>query len=97
MIKPSSDDLPNGTETNGADASAMLESLPSPRTKRWVCRRKAAVVTAVEGGVISKDAAKKIYGLSEDEFLAWCRAYRAKGIKGLRATHPCRKDRSLHE
>ena len=34
-----------------------LDSLPSPTTTRWVVRRKAEVVAAVAGGLLSVDEA----------------------------------------
>ena len=47
--------------------------LPPPNTKRWVARRKAAVVEAVSSGVITLEEACRRYQLSEEEFfLATC-------------------------
>ena len=60
--------------------------LPPPDTKRWVARRKAAVVTAVRSGAISLDEACRRYHLSEEEFLAWERGIDAYGVAGLRIT-----------
>ena len=34
-----------------------LDSLPPPSTTRWVVRRKAEVVSAVNGGLLSVDEA----------------------------------------
>ena len=39
--------------------------LPPPDTKRWVVRRKAAVVAAVRAGVITVQEACRRYQLSE--------------------------------
>jgi hypothetical protein len=63
-------------------------SLPSPPldTKRWVARRKAAVVTAVRSGAISIEEACRRNLLSEEEFLAWERGIDTHGIAGLRIT-----------
>jgi len=61
--------------------------LPEPRTKRWVPRRKAQVVAAVQGGVISLDEACNRYALTVEEFLSWQRAIDRHGLAGLRATH----------
>ncbi|MEO1294108.1 MAG: DUF1153 domain-containing protein, partial [Pseudomonadota bacterium] len=42
----------------GPDGERMtLADLPSPETRRWVPRRKAKVVAAIEGGLISEAAA----------------------------------------
>ena len=60
--------------------------LPPPDTKRWVVRRKAAVVVAVRAGVITVEEACRRYQLSEEEFLAWQRAFETYGLPGLRTT-----------
>jgi hypothetical protein len=60
--------------------------LPSPNTKRWVVRRKAAVVAAVRAGVITLEEAYRRYQLSGEEFLAWQRAFDADGLPSLRST-----------
>jgi transposase len=63
-----------------------LADLPPPDTKRWVVRRKAEVVAAVRGGLLSIDDACARYGLSVDEFLSWTRAIDGHGLAGLRTT-----------
>jgi len=63
-----------------------LADLPSPRTKRWVIRRKAEVVLAVHGGLLSLDDACKRYALTVEEFLAWHDAIERHGLLGLRST-----------
>ena len=65
----------------------MVE-LPPPNTKRWVPRRKAAVVTALLSGAITTEEACRRYALSEEELSGWQRAFGADGIPGLRATRP---------
>ena len=64
----------------------LMESLPPPNTKRWVIRRKAAVVAAVRSGEISLEEACRCYQLSEEEFLSWERAFEIHGLAGLRVT-----------
>lgn len=64
-----------------------LESLPPPNTARWVARRKAEVVAAVGGGLLTVDEACELYSLSLEEFTIWQRAMERSGLKGLRATH----------
>ena len=66
--------------------SASLPELPPPDTKRWVTRRKAEVVAAVRGGLLSLDDACKRYKLTIDEFLIWQRLIDRHGLPGLRAT-----------
>jgi hypothetical protein len=63
-----------------------MGDLPPADTRRWVVRRKAAVVAAVEGGKITLEEALRRYQLTEEEFRAWQRAYDAHGLPGLRAT-----------
>ena len=63
-----------------------LDDLPPPGIKRWVTRRKAEVVAAVKGGLLTRQAACERYGLSEEEFSGWLKLYNSHGAKGLRAT-----------
>ena len=49
-----------------------LADLPRPGTLRWVARRKAEIVAAVEGGLMSRESACAMYALSSDEFLLGC-------------------------
>lgn len=63
-----------------------VAELPPPNTKRWVIRRKAEVVSAVRGGVISLDEACRRYTLSIEEFLSWQRLIESHGLAGLRVT-----------
>ena len=63
-----------------------LDSLPAPSTSRWVVRRKAEVVAAVNGGLLSVDEACERYGLSLEEFASWQRAVDRSGMPGLRVT-----------
>ena len=63
-----------------------MESLPPPGTKRWVVRRKAAVVAAVRNGEITLEDACRYYQLSEEEYLSWERAFEVYGLAGLRVT-----------
>ena len=45
-----------------------VHDLPPADTKRWVIRRKAMVVAAVRGGLISLEEACRKYTLSVEEF-----------------------------
>jgi hypothetical protein len=63
-----------------------LADLPLPNTKRWVIRRKAEVVAAVRGGLLSLDDACSRYGLSSDEVLSWQHRVDHFGLAGLRTT-----------
>ena len=63
-----------------------LQDLPSPSTKRWVMRRKAEVVAAVNGGLLTIDEVLERYSLTLEEFASWQRAMDRSGMKGLRVT-----------
>lgn len=73
-----------------------LESLPSPQTTRWVIRRKAEVVAAVRGGLLTIEEACERYSLSIEELTTWERAVERSGIDGLRVTR-IRYYRDLYE
>jgi hypothetical protein len=64
-----------------------LADLPSPGTTRWVIRRKAEIVLAVHGGLLSLDDACQRYQLTAEEFNAWQHATERHGLLGLRSTH----------
>jgi hypothetical protein len=71
----------------GPDGSPMtMADLPAPGTKRWVIRRKAEVIAAVRGGLLSLEEACSRYMLTVDEFLSWQSAIDQHGLAGLRTT-----------
>jgi hypothetical protein len=71
----------------GPDGSPLtLPDLPPASTRRWVIRRKAEVVAAVRGGLLSLDQACRRYNLTAEEFLAWQCAIDRFGLEGLRTT-----------
>ena len=71
----------------GPDGSPLtVADLPPRDTKRWVIRRKAEVVAAVRGGLLSMEEACERYTLTVDEFLSWQRSIDKHGLPGLRAT-----------
>jgi len=71
----------------GPDGSPLtLADLPDSNTKRWVIRRKAQVVAAVRGGLLSLEDACARYRLSVDEFLNWQLSIDSHGLAGLRTT-----------
>ena len=67
-------------------APLTLRDLPPVDTGRWVIRRKAEVVAAVRGGLLSLEEACARYALSVDEFLNWQAAIDKHGLAGLRTT-----------
>ena len=66
--------------------SLTLDSLPPPSTTRWVVRRKAEVVAAVNGGLLNVDEVCARYNLTVEEFAGWQRAVDRSGMPGLRVT-----------
>lgn len=72
------------------------DNLPPPNTSRWVVRRKAEVVAAVNGGLLSIREACERYGLTLEELASWQRAVEREGMSGLRATR-VQHYRQLHE
>lgn len=63
-----------------------LDTLPPSNTTRWVVRRKAEVVAAVSGGLLTVDDVCARYGLTVEEFAGWQRAIDRSGMPGLRVT-----------
>jgi hypothetical protein len=63
-----------------------VDTLPPPSTKRWVVRRKAEVVAAVNGGLLTIDEVCARYSLTLEEFASWQRAVDRSGMQGLRVT-----------
>ncbi|MGV6813252.1 MAG: CtrA inhibitor SciP [Brevirhabdus sp.] len=76
---PGSVMLPDGTIMTRAD-------LPSPATRRWVASRKAAVVRAVQSGLLTGEEAREMYALSEEELASWINTMSAHGQRALRVT-----------
>lgn len=63
-----------------------LEDLPPADTLRWVIRRKAEVVAAVRGGLLTMDDACARYSLTDEEFMGWQASIDKHGMAGLRTT-----------
>lgn len=63
----------------------MIE-LPPSNIGRWTARQKAAVVTAVAAGEITREEIGRRYQISEEELLSWQRDYESHGVAGLRST-----------
>ncbi|SDC15981.1 DUF1153 domain-containing protein [Ruegeria marina] len=76
---PRSVTLPDGSIMTRAD-------LPPPETRRWVASRKIAVVRGVLYGLIPMVDAKRIYGLSDEEFNSWVSAFAEHGKDALKVT-----------
>ena len=81
------------TPKDEADQTAPLPggvvvpfNLPPTYTVRWVARRKADVVAAVEAGILSMTEAIRRYRLSPEEYLDWERQYKAGELTRPRAS-----------
>jgi hypothetical protein len=61
-----------------------------------VVRRKAEVVAAVAGGLLTVDEVCDRYNLSIEEFASWQRAVDRAGMPGLRVTR-VQQYRALYE
>lgn len=72
------------------------DTLPPANTSRWVVRRKAEVVAAVNGGLLTIAEACERYGLTLEELASWQRAIEREGMQGLRATR-VQHYRQMHE
>ena len=71
----------------GPDGSPLtVADLPPTNTRRWVIRRKAEVVAAVRGGLLSLEEACTRYRLTVEEFLSWQESIDGYGLQGLRTT-----------
>jgi hypothetical protein len=71
----------------GPDGSPLtIADLPPANTRRWVIRRKAEVVAAVRGGLLSLEEACERYTLTVEEFLNWQASLEDHGLAGLRTT-----------
>lgn len=71
----------------GPDGERMTRAdLPDANTRRWVPRRKARIVAAVEGGLISREWALERYRLTAEEFDSWKAAMSRFGMRGLCVT-----------
>lgn len=76
---PVSVTLPDGSRLTRSD-------LPPVNTDRWVARRKAVVVAAVDNGLVEATEACEMYGISQEELDAWRAAMARHGASALRVT-----------
>jgi len=80
------DPTQNGPVIGPTGKPLTLADLPAANTQRWVIRRKAEVVAAVQGGLLTLEDACRRYSLSVEEFLSWQQAINQNGLAGLRTT-----------
>lgn len=63
-----------------------LASLPPLDTKRWVAHRKAELVAAVHGGLLTSGEVCERYNIELEEFVSWQRGVERLGVRGLFVT-----------
>jgi hypothetical protein len=85
IVLPSALDVVDMKRAIGPDGRWLtLADLPSPNTTRWVIRRKAEVLAAVRGDLLSLEDACSHYALSREEVLSWQQGIaRALGSRGF--------------
>lgn len=69
-------------DLNGVPLCA--NDLPS-LDKNWTPRRKARLLIAIEGRIITKREAMQRYCLSEEELASWRLLFESNGLDGLKA------------
>ena len=69
----------------GVDGLPLSADNLPPLHTRWVMRRKADLLAALRGGLITMDEACRRYCLSVDEVASWQAAMDRFGLNGLRA------------
>ncbi len=70
--------------TIGPDGERLtVADLPDGNEQRWVPRRKARVIAAVAGGLITREVALHRYRLTPEEFENWQTAITQSGLRGL--------------
>ena len=75
-----------GRMSGSGEKVITRRELPPPGTNRWVARRKAVIVAAVEQNVLTLEDACRIYDLSAEEFGSWRDAMEEHGLNALRST-----------
>ena len=75
-----------GRAVYGPYGLLTVADLPKPGTTRWVIRRKAEIVAAVSGGLLSLELACSRYGLTPEEYLSWRESIDRHGVRALRVT-----------
>ena len=63
-----------------------IDNLPVADTGRWTMRRKAQLIAAVRGGLMTKKEACDRCGISAEELDSWQTLLDQHGLHGLKAT-----------
>ncbi|MBT2187250.1 DUF1153 domain-containing protein [Sphingobium nicotianae] len=67
-----------------------LDMLPPAGNAHWLPMRKAEVVAAVNGGLLTMEEALDRYNMTLEELAGWLRAVERFGLNGLRTTRSLR-------
>jgi hypothetical protein len=76
------------TTVRGPDGAILSESdlPPAGAVLRWTFIRKARVIYAIRGGMISMETARARWNLGADELVEWLRDFDTHGFRGLKVT-----------
>jgi len=70
----------------GPTGQITVDSLPPANTSRWTARRKAEVIAAIHGKLITREWALKTYRWTEAELKYWEMSLAKFGLDGLKVT-----------
>lgn len=71
----------------GPTGQITVDTLPTANTARWTARRKAEVIAAIHGGLVTRAWALNTYKhLTDNELRYWETTYRKFGLDGLKVT-----------
>src|SRR5262249_41404815 len=73
-------------KVNGPFGPLTIADRLSPGTRRWSIRRKATVIAAVRGGLLSLEEACRRYALNVEQYVSWEYRIGCYGLAGLRTT-----------
>jgi len=73
-------------KVNGPFGPLTIADRLSPGTRRWSIRRKATVIAAVRGGLLSLEEACGRYALNVEQYVSWQYRIGCYGLAGLRTT-----------
>jgi len=59
------------------------EALPPTKDIRWVARRKAEIVIAVNSGLLTLTEVSGRYAIAPEEFFCWKTDYESRGLMAL--------------
>jgi hypothetical protein len=86
-----------GSLVLGPDGNVLtIADLPVSARIRWVPRRKAEVVSAVAGGLLTMSEACARYAVSLEEFAQWRKDWASGGLKYLQVSRSRMSDVEAH-